>query len=124
MRAQRSSRKRQLKKVEHAKTWLTRALTARDCCDTVVETASLSSLVPPKTKHKLRLCAKAITQGLLTSVKVPPSPRWGVSCPRAGALVCTHNSWLGACWRSELRAQLARRLLWREPVSSNGSFGG
>ena len=54
---------------------------------TVVETASLSSLVPPKTKHKLRLCAKAITQGLLTSVQVPPSPRWGVSCPRAGALL-------------------------------------
>ncbi len=89
-----------------------------------METASLSSLVPPKTKHKLRLCAKAITRGLWTSVQVPPSPRWGVSCPRAGALVCTHNSWLGACWRSELRAQLARRLLWREPVSSNGSFGG
>jgi len=51
-------------------------------------------------------------------------PRPCLSCPRAGALVCTHNSWLGACWRSELRAQLARRLLWREPVSSNGSFGG
>ena len=38
--------------------------------DPVVETASLSSLVPPKTTHKLRLCAKTITQGLLTNLQV------------------------------------------------------
>jgi hypothetical protein len=38
--------------------------------DPVVETASLSSLVPPKTTHKLRLCAKTITQGLLTNLQL------------------------------------------------------
>ncbi len=36
--------------------------------DPVVETASLSS--PPKTTHKLRLCAKTITQGLLTNLQL------------------------------------------------------
>lgn len=39
--------------------------------DPVVETASLSSLMPPKTSHKLHLCAKTITQGLLTNLQVP-----------------------------------------------------
>ena len=38
--------------------------------DPVVETASLSSLVPPKTTHKLRLCAQTITRGLITNLQV------------------------------------------------------
>ena len=38
--------------------------------DPVVETASLSSLMPPKTTHKLRLCAKTITGGLLTNLQL------------------------------------------------------
>jgi hypothetical protein len=38
--------------------------------DPVVETASLSSLVPPKTTHKLRICSQTITQGLLTNLQV------------------------------------------------------
>ena len=42
--------------------------------DPVVETASLSSLVPPKTTHKLRLCAKTITDGLLTNLQVNLCP--------------------------------------------------
>jgi hypothetical protein len=46
------------------------ALVFKQHPDPVVETASLSSLVPPKTTHKLRLCAKTITQGLLTSVQL------------------------------------------------------
>jgi hypothetical protein len=39
--------------------------------DPVVETASLSSLMPPKTTHKLHLCAETITRGLLTNLQVP-----------------------------------------------------
>ena len=38
--------------------------------DPVVETASLSSLAPPTSCHKLRLPANTITQGLLTNVQV------------------------------------------------------
>ena len=38
--------------------------------DPVVETASLSSLAPPKTTHKLRLCSQTITRGLLTNLQV------------------------------------------------------
>jgi len=38
--------------------------------DPVVETASLSSLMPPKTTHKLHQCADTITRGLLTNLQV------------------------------------------------------